>query len=62
MIIYAIGVVLALFTFKVSLDLGGEWYWALLAALVPLAFCYFLGVIGVLIGAVFLGTLVKVGM
>ena len=62
MITLIIGAILALFTFKVSIDLGGEWYWALFAAMIPLAFCYYLGVIGVIIGAVFLGTLVKVGM
>ena len=59
LLLLGISLVIAFAVFK--LGRGADWHWvgALAAAFVPVVFTFFLGVIGLVIGGVFLGAIWK---
>ena len=57
----AAGLVLALMTFKVCLDMDAAWYWAVLVALIPLAATFFFGIIGIIVAAAFVAAVYRAG-
>lgn len=59
LIFLGVAVVIGIIVFR--LGLGADWHWAycVLAALVPIAFTFFLGIIGLIISAVFAGAVYK---
>ena len=54
-----IGLVFAAATYWVGVRAGWSKLAAILVALIPVAFCFFMGIIGVLISAVFLPAVYK---
>ena len=52
-VVLLIGVALAVVTYLIGSQAGWSWWAARLVALIPLAFCFFLGVVGVLVSALF---------
>ncbi|MCI0704726.1 MAG: hypothetical protein L0241_27025 [Planctomycetia bacterium] len=54
-----IAVVLGVMVFRLSSGNGWHWSAGLFLAAIPIAFALFLGIIGLLIGAVFVGALYR---
>jgi hypothetical protein len=54
-----VAVVLSTMAFRVSMGMGWHWGAALFLALIPLVATYFVGLIGLLASAVFVGGLYK---
>jgi len=59
LILLGISLILGFAVFR--LGVGADWHWAaaLVAALVPVGFTFFLGIIGLIIGGVFVGVIWK---
>ena len=54
-----IGVILGIAVFRLSLSMGWHWALAIFLAAIPIAGTFFLGIIGLLASAVFVGALYK---
>ncbi len=59
--ILAIAIVLGLLVLKLSFSSGWHWGAGLFLAAVPIVFAIFLGLIGVVIGSLFVGAMYKAG-
>ena len=59
LILLGISLFLGLAVFRLGVRADWHWAGALVAALVPIAFTFFLGIIGLIIGGVFLGAVWK---
>jgi hypothetical protein len=59
LLFWLIPIALGVMAFRVSADMGWRWPAAVFMGLVPLAATYFLGIIGLLASAVFVGGLYK---
>jgi len=54
-----VSVIMALVVFRTGIQSDWGWVGALIAALVPVTFTFFLGIIGLLIGGVFMASVWK---
>ena len=59
LIFLGVGIILGAMTFRLGRNADWHWAAALVVALVPIGFTFFMGILGLLISAVFVGSLYK---